>query len=755
MLIQEKINKAYRAVFILSLAYTITAALSFVFPPKQFEYSTVLYDKNGLLLGASTSVDGQWHFENSKVPEKFEKSILNYEDSRFYFHFGIDPIALARAFVQNKKAGKIVSGGSTLTMQTARILLGNKKRTYLQKLYEIFVATCIEMKYSKKQIISIYASSAPFGGNVIGLEAASWRYYNRPSDSLSWAEYATLAVLPNQPSLVRPGKNKEILLEKRNRLLWKLCTKKIIDLETYKTSILEELPGKPYQLPSLAPHYLEELKKKKQNKGMTIFKSTLDYTIQDNANRITGEWSKNFKLLGIENASILVINTKTKEPLAYVGNTTSSVNMVEALRSSGSLLKPFLYAAMIDNGMLLPKQIVYDVPTRIGNYSPKNNINNYSGAIPADQALTRSLNIPAVRELKKYGITQFLSLLSKYGITTLKRNADYYGLPLILGGGEIKMKEIAGAYADLMNKACGRKTNIPINEGTAWTVCNVLSDGVRPMDLENWLIYSRRKKIAWKTGTSSGNRDAWCIGTTPEYTVAAWVGNSSGIGNKMLTSATTAAPLMFEVFSILPQTTWPSRPEMEFEEIETCEQSGYAASPYCSSVKKSLKPVGIPQTENCPYCNSYTFTPDGKFLASVEDMINEYEGYMPKSENRFVLPPYVEYWFKKQNLHYKSLPPFIEWHRESSENNIHIEFPQENSEIIVPVELGGKKGSVIFEAAVKNSASILYWDIDGNYLGCTEKEHKMAVSPNPGLHTLTLSDTSGSIKKRQFKVLEE
>ncbi|MDY4132933.1 transglycosylase domain-containing protein, partial [Treponema sp.] len=486
MLIQEKINKAYRAVFILSLAYTITAALSFVFPPKQFEYSTVLYDKNGLLLGASTSVDGQWHFENSKVPEKFEKSILNYEDSRFYFHFGIDPIALARAFVQNKKAGKIVSGGSTLTMQTARILLGNKKRTYLQKLYEIFVATCIEMKYSKKQIISIYASSAPFGGNVIGLEAASWRYYNRPSDSLSWAEYATLAVLPNQPSLVRPGKNKEILLEKRNRLLWKLCTKKIIDLETYKTSILEELPGKPYQLPSLAPHYLEELKKKKQNKGMTIFKSTLDYTIQDNANRITGEWSKNFKLLGIENASILVINTKTKEPLAYVGNTTSSVNMVEALRSSGSLLKPFLYAAMIDNGMLLPKQIVYDVPTRIGNYSPKNNINNYSGAIPADQALTRSLNIPAVRELKKYGITQFLSLLSKYGITTLKRNADYYGLPLILGGGEIKMKEIAGAYADLMNKACGRKTNIPINEGTAWTVCNVLSDGVRPMDLENW-----------------------------------------------------------------------------------------------------------------------------------------------------------------------------------------------------------------------------------------------------------------------------
>ncbi|MDO4507391.1 MAG: penicillin-binding transpeptidase domain-containing protein, partial [Spirochaetales bacterium] len=429
--------------------------------------------------------------------------------------------------------------------------------------------------------------------------------------------------------------------------------------------------------------------------------------------------------------------------------------MVEALRSSGSLLKPFLYGGMIDNGMLLPEQIVFDIPTRIGNYSPKNNINNYSGALPADQALTRSLNIPAVRALKEYGITQFLNLLSKYGITTLKRNADYYGLPLILGGGEIKMKEISSAYADLMNKACGRKTSIPLNEGTAWKLCTVLSDGIRPMDLENWQIYSRRKKIAWKTGTSSGNRDAWCIGTTPEYTVAVWVGNDSGTGNKMLTSATTAAPLMFDIFSFLPQTTWPPRPEMAFEEIKTCEKSGYAAGPYCSLTKEILKPVGTPQTQNCPYCHNYTFTPDGNYRASVEDMINEYEGQMPKTENRFVLPPYVEYWYKKQNLHYKSLPTYVKWHMENAENNIQIAFPQEDSELIVPVELGGKKGSIIFEAAVKDSGSSLYWDLDGKYLGCTEKEHKMAASPNPGMHTLTLSDTSGSVQKRRFKVLEE
>lgn len=755
MLMHEKNNRIVRAVFIFMIAYTLSAALAILFSPKEFPYSSVLYDKNGILLGASTSAEGQWHFESSEVPEKFEKCILNCEDRRFYYHFGVDPIAMARAVIQNLKHRKIISGGSTLTMQTARILLGNKKRTYLQKLHEIFVAVCIEIKYSKRQIIAVYISTAPFGGNVIGLEAASWRYYNRPSKSLSWAEYATLAVLPNQPSLVRPGKNQSLLLNKRNTLLKKLFETNIIDEETYMLSIQESLPGKPYRLPSYAPHYLEKKKKEQKFNDGTVFNSTLDFSIQENANRITENWSKVFNNWGIENISALIIDTETKVPIAYVGNCNSSVDMIEAKRSSGSLLKPFLYSAMLDNGMLLQNQIVYDIPTRIGNYSPKNNINNFCGALSADQALTRSLNVPAVRELKDFGITQFLSVLSKYGITTLNQNADHYGLPLILGGGEIKMREIASCYADLMNSACGRKTTAPVTQGSAWITCNALSDGIRPLDLENWQIYSRKKKIAWKTGTSSGNRDAWCLGTTPEYTVAVWVGNSAGNGNKMLTSATTAAPVMFELFSILPQTSWPERPELEFDDIKVCAKSGYSAGPYCYDIKLSFKTKDTPQTEICPYCHTYTLTPDRKYQASVEDMINEYEGLMPVAENRFILPPYVEYWYSKQNLHYKTLPPYVSWHKEISGSNIHIEFPQENSEIIVPIELNGKKGSIIFEAAVKNHGTSIYWDMDGEYIGLTETDHKLAVSPKPGKHVLTLSDSTGSIKKRKFKVIAE
>lgn len=755
MLTQEKKNKFIRAVFVLTLAYTFTAALALHFSPKQFSYSTVLYDRNGQLLGASTSIDGQWHFESSYVPPQFEKCILTYEDSRFYFHFGVDLVSIFRAVVQNIKSKRIVSGGSTLTMQASRILLGNQKRTYAQKLYEVFAALCLEMKYSKKQILSIYTSSAPFGGNVIGLEAASWRYFKRPSSSLSWAEYATLAVLPNQPALVHPGKNQDILLSKRNFLLHKLYQKKIISEETYTLSLQEDLPAEPYPLPSLAPYYLEKLKAENAGTGITVFRTTIDYSMQENVVRIVRNWSEIFNRSGIRNAAAIVIDTKTKEPLAYVGNVNSSVNMAESLRSSGSLLKPLLFCSMLDEGRLLPEQLVFDIPTRIGNYNPKNNINTYSGAVKACDALTRSLNVPAVRELRQYGITPFLAVLKKYGITTLAKDADYYGLPLILGGGEIKMQEIAVAYADLMNKACGSSTSVPVSQGAAWITCNILAEGVRPADLENWQIYSRRKKIAWKTGTSSGNRDAWCIGTTPEYTVAVWVGNSSGEGNKMLTSARTAAPLMFEIFSVLPKTTWPAKPETELKEVKTCKESGYAAGPYCSSVKKTLKSATTTQTEMCPYCHTYNFTPDKLFRTSVEDMKNQYKGQMPVQENRFILPPYVEYWYKKQNLQYKALTPFVSWHKADSENNIHIEFPQENSEIIVPVELDGKKGSVIFEAAVKNSDTNIYWDLDGTYLGITVNEHKLALSPEPGMHTLTLTDTTGSVQKRRFKVLAE
>lgn len=726
-------------------------------------YSYAVYDKNGILIGASVASDEQWRFEPGIVPEKFAKAIVAYEDKRFYKHLGVDFISIARAVVYNHKAGRIVSGGSTITMQTVRILEHNPKRTIPQKIHEAFVSVLLELRYSKKKILQIYSGCAPFGGNVVGLEAASWRYFHRSPEDLTWAEAATLAVLPNQPSLVFPGSNKDILLEKRNSLLHKLYLNGTIDEETYSLSLEEKIPGKPYPLPNYAPHYLEYLKK--HNRKTVKFYSSLDYSIQSNTQRILENWSDNFAKRGINNAAAIIIENQTGNVLAYCGNTgfyngknrnksNYSVDIIQSRRSSGSLLKPFLFCAMLDNGLLLQHQLVTDIPTRIGNYKPDNNIPVYRGAVPADEALTRSLNIPAIRELREYGINAFLAYLRSCGFTTFTRPSEQYGLPLILGGGEITLWEAAKAYSKMMRKANGEKVDFPGRVGSCYLTIDALQYGTRPDDEAMWQSYANSKQIAWKTGTSSGNRDAWAIGTTVEYTIGVWVGNAEGQGTKELTSVGTSAPVLFDLFSFLPQTTWPERPRAALQYITICKKSGCLAGPYCEETEYSSKPVDAPSSKVCPYCKSLTFTPDLKYQATVDDMQFEYKGCLPVSKNYFVLPPTIEYYYTKHTIGYAKLPDFVPWHVHASEDNFDIAFPQPGANIIVPVEIDGKKGGVICEASIRDDSMELFWDLDGEYLGSTSQIHQVVISPKKGKHVLTVTDSIGTVKTRVFYVLD-
>lgn len=744
--------------------------LSFLIPgrllKKSKDYSYAVYDRNGILLGAQVAKDEQWRFEPGKVPEKFKKCIILYEDKRFNYHLGIDFLSIARAAGQNIKQNRIVSGGSTITMQCIRLLFGNPKRTYGQKIKEAFIALLFETRFTKKRILEIYSAYAPFGGNVVGLEAASWRYFNRPPDALTWAESATLAVLPNQPALVYPGANSAILLEKRDTLLAKLYEKKIIDRDTYELSLEEKLPSKPYPLPSSAFHYLEYLKKHSRGKS-TKFYTRLDYSMQKNTMRIIEQWSEDFSRKGINNAAALIIDTQTHDILAYCGNTGAdgrnidsyAVDLVQAQRSSGSLLKPFLYTAMLDTGELLPDQLVIDIPTRIGNYSPDNNIPHYSGLVPASEALTRSLNIPAIRELRTYGINRFLDILKKCGFTTFTRPSDDYGLPLILGGGELTMQEAAGAYADLMNRAIGEKCNSPFSRGSAWLTVSVLATGIRPDDEANWQKYLNSKTIAWKTGTSNGNRDAWAIGVTPQYTVAVWAGNASGKGSPDLKSVSTSAPVLFDIFSSLPVTTWPEIPQEEMTPQLVCSHSGYAAGPDCTQTKTILRSIKAVTPSLCPYCTTVSLTPDGKYRATAEDLTGEqageYNGCLPKIEKRFVLSPVLEYWYKNNSISYQPLPDYVPWHKSTEEGNISIVFPESNAKLIIPVELDGTPGAMVMQAAARTYGTIIYWDIDGQYLGLTEDIHELSVSPLPGKHILTITDNTGNIIRRSFEILEQ
>lgn len=755
-------EKFFAALF---FTYTVIFLFPFRIMPKNVPYSYTLYDKTGILLGASVAWDGQWRFSPGKVPDKFAQALIVFEDKRFYYHFGVDPIAVVRAVVSNIRAGRIVSGASTLTMQTMRLLAGNKPRTFRQKCWESFLAVIAEIRLGKTQILSLYAAYAPFGGNVIGIEAASWRYFNRSPASLTWAEAATLAVLPNQPSLVHPGANRSVLLKKRNTLLYMLYEKGTIDAQTLKLSLAEPLPEKPYPLPSGAPHYLELLKK--AHPSTTRFYTDMDSGLQKNLSRILERHSRELSRKGIDNAAALIIETSTGKVLAYCGNTgldgrnktTGAVDIVQARRSSGSLLKPFLYAAMLDSGRLLPEQLVIDIPTRIGSYKPDNNVPLYRGAVPASEALSRSLNIPAVRMLREYGISHFLDYLKRCGFTTFTRSADEYGLPLILGGGEISLYEAVYAYAQLMNAACGRsgysgESVFPVSAGAAWLTLKALAEGVRPDDEALWRVFAGSKRIAWKTGTSNGNRDGWAIGTTEAYTVGVWFGNAEGQGRQDLQSIRTAAPVLFEIFASLPAAHWPAVPSEHLKEETFCADSGYIAGRRCSRTVKGFRPAQAPQGLVCPYCTAVSFTPDGRFQADMSDMTGGYEGRFPLIQSRFVLPPAVEYYYTRFAATYKKLPPFVAGHQGGNSSQLAILFPEQGARIVIPIEIDGSAGAMIMQAVARDIGTVIYWDIDGVYLGSTQGTHTMTVRPKIGAHVLTVTDSLGTRRVRTFEVLD-
>ena len=441
--------------------------------------STVITSKNDELLGALIAKDGQWRFpHNDAVPEKFKTCLIQFEDEYFYSHPGFNPISIFNALKQNLKAGSVKRGGSTITQQVIRLSRDNKSRTYFEKFKELVLATRLELRASKEKIITYWSSNAPFGGNVVGLDAASWRYFNRSSSDLSWSEAATLAVLPNAPNLIYPGKNQQKLLVKRNRLLKKLLTKNVIDSLTYELSILEEIPQKAYRIPQITTHLLQKVNQ--QKKGEFV-KTTIDKKLQTQTNSIVKNHYNQLSKNGINNIAVLVLDVKTRQVLTYVGNSPTTiknqkyVDIIKKPRSTGSILKPFLYAAMLDAGELLPNMLVADIPTNYGSYQPENFDKKYAGAVSAKLALSKSLNVPTVRMLQGFGLEKFHHYLQKLKFKDLQKNANHYGLTLALGGAESNLWDLCKSYASMastVNHFSENSSRYSTNEFTEPTFYN-------------------------------------------------------------------------------------------------------------------------------------------------------------------------------------------------------------------------------------------------------------------------------------------
>jgi penicillin-binding protein 1C len=447
--------KKYRfvaaAVILLLLVFWISLPAELFDDP----LSTVVCDREGELLGARIATDGQWRFPGiDSVPDKYATALVEFEDQYFYLHPGVNPGSLLRALVDNMKAGEIRSGGSTITMQVMRMSRKNRPRTIAQKIIETWLALRYECSATKEEVLTTYADNAPFGGNVVGLEAAAWRYFGTSPHNLTWSEVALLAVLPNAPALIHPGRNREALEQKRNRLLVLLRDRGILDSLTCRLAMEEPLPREPLPLPDMATHLADGVMLEKER---NMLHSTLDRRLQERVMELTEIRQEQLRANEVHNMACLVVEVETGEVLAYVGNSRArdggehgnSVDVIRAPRSSGSILKPFLFAGMLDNGDILPGTLVPDVPVRYNGYAPKNYDRQYEGAVPAFEALSRSLNIPSVIMLKNYGVDPFLGLLRNLGFSTFNFSHQHYGLTLILGGGETTLWELAGAYSSL------------------------------------------------------------------------------------------------------------------------------------------------------------------------------------------------------------------------------------------------------------------------------------------------------------------
>jgi penicillin-binding protein 1C len=753
----------------------------------------VLEDNQGGLLGARIAADGQWRFPTTQqIPDKYAKALITFEDKRYYYHWGIDPISFGRAMLQNIKNQRIVSGGSTITMQVIRMARKGQGRTLWEKWVEAIWATRLEFRHSKSKILALYASNAPFGGNVVGIDAASWRYFGKDPKLLTWAEAATLAVLPNSPSLIHFGRNRQALIDKRNRLLKKLLDEKQIDKNTYELSCEELLSEQPHHLPMLAPHlleraYIEQFKNK--NNPNTRLQTTLDAKIQEQVTQILANHHNNLRNNGINNAAAVIFEIETGNVVAYVGNVAGAgaehheqVDCINAARSSGSVFKPILYALANQEGLISPNSLLSDVPMTLSGYKPLNYFETYDGAIAAKRALVRSLNVPMVRLVQQLGLEKFHFWLKKLGLSTIRKSPDYYGLPLALGGAETTLWDITNLYAGMArtvnhfsesdsryfpddfrapNYVQSKKYSRPnrlrwttsapmLGAGATYLAFDAMQNVERPTSSGDWQQFMSSKRIAWKTGTSFGFRDAWAIGVNPTYAVGVWVGNADGEGRPELIGVSAAAPILMDIFGILPSNDWFSAPYDDLIQLPICRQSGYRCGEFCESdsvwvTKNALK------MQSCPYHQQLHLDATGQY--QVTDACESPTNM--KHQTWFVLPPIEEFYYKSKNPNYFSPPPFKAGCQsaDNTQNPMELIYPRYYAQIYVPLDLDGKLSRTVFQAAHRNTETTIYWHLDNEYLTQTKSFHNIELIPTEGKHIITLVDEKGNRVEQKFEII--
>jgi penicillin-binding protein 1C len=732
----------------------------------KLSYSRVVYDGSGNLLRVTLASDEQLRFPlTDSLPPKYIAALLCREDRRYFWHPGIDPAAVVKSAFVNIHAGKRVRGGSTITMQLVR-LLHPRKRTYLHKVLETTQALRISLRLSKHAVLKLYAACVPMGGNTVGVETAARRYFGKSLALITWSEAALLAVLPNAPSLIHLEKNRPLLKHKRDRLLYELCQQKVIDAPTRDMALLEELPQGADALPFYAPHFTNYTLDRTTAQVCT---TTLDIKMQQSVEMVLASYSRRYGAVGIHNGAAIVIHTRTRRVHAYCGSQNffdslwqGQVDGVQAPRSTGSLLKPYLAARALDLTEYSLESKLQDVPTYYGSFAPRNASGEFCGLVSLEEALVRSLNVPFVRLLYQYGVDNFYRDLKSAGFSHLFRLSEGYGLSIILGGAEASLWDLTRLFSSFGNSGVmkplqfldsGKKVppdSIQLfSDGAAWQMLTTLNKLNRPGIEYYWQRFPQQIQVAWKTGTSFGQKDGWAIGVTPQWTVGVWIGNFNGTGNTMLGGAETAGPVLFDIFNALPfkdKGEWFNKPEYDLKPVTLCKQSGLCPGADCTDSISVERPANALKTKTCPFHRRYFVDLNGYEVCS-----RCWNESSKKTVVRAIYPPVVQAILSKQGAAIDTVPAHaLHCPIAHVSGEIEILYPTEGITVFVPRNFHGQREKIIFQAEGSVGRK-LFWYLDGAFLCQTLRYHSPAIALPPGHHQLVVQDDQGMTRSVPFE----
>ena len=764
--IQKIILLVKQFVIVTVIFFSLFFLFNFFFPlPDKIEYSTIIKDDKDQLINAFLTKDEKWRMktELEEISPLLRKTIIAKEDQYFYYHTGINPLAVLRAGANNLFSLKRTSGASTITMQVARAL-ERRDRTLFNKFIEAFRALQLEWKYSKEEILQLYLNLVPYGGNIEGVKAASFLYFGKNPDHLSLAEITALSIIPNRPSSLVIGRNNDLIVKERNKWLHYFAAKDLFSYKEIETALSEPLTATRATVPHYAPHLSYKLKKQT---GADEIRTHINMNTQLKVEKLATDYIRQLKLKNIHNASIIVVDNKSGKVITYVGSadfydTTDGgqVNGAAAIRQPGSTLKPLLFGLCMDEGFLTPKMIVQDVPVNYQGYAPENYDQTFKGYVTVEYALAHSLNIPAVKSLNQLGKEKMIGKLLTADFKQVRKDQNKLGLSLVLGGCGASLEELTGlftafanngvyvspAYSDDYNDK--NKKQRLLSTASNYMITEVLSKVDRPDFPLNWQATERMPRIAWKTGTSYGRRDAWSIGYNKNYTVGVWVGNFSGTGIADLSGSNTATPLLFKIFNTIDYNNdkdWFSPPE-DHDIRQVCSETGLVPGSYCTNIITDEFIPLISITKQCNHMQEVKISADGTI--SYCQQCAPGSGYQKKLLK--VIAPEMQTYFASQNQGYELIPPHNpECEKIFRGNGPGITSPVNGTEYLIsksspePLQL---------TASVGNDVTKLYWYINDQYYKTTSRGEKQFFVPAEGPVKISCTDDKGRNRDIWIKV---